>query len=77
MHYSCVKVGRAGLVQTQLHTDHNHTDPDRAGGAVAAVGPRGGQVRAERERLRRRVHVHGPLQRVLGGDDTVGHELQR
>lgn len=70
-------MGRARLVQAQLHTDHDHTDTDRAGGAAAAVGPRGGQVRAERERVRRGVHVHGPLHGVLGGDDTGGHELQR
>lgn len=70
-------MGRAGLVPTQLYTDHDHTDPDRPGGAATAAGPRGGETRAERHHARSGIDVYGPLQYISGGDDTGGHELQR
>lgn len=69
------KVGRTGLVQTQLHTDNDHSDPDCPGGAVAAAGPRGGQIHVERYRVGCGIDMHESLQCVLGGNHTGGYEL--
>lgn len=68
-------MGCAELVQTQLHTDNDYSDPDRPGRAAAALGPHGGQIRAERQRIRHGLVVYGPLQYILGGEHTGRLEL--
>jgi len=68
-------MGRAGLVQTQLYTDNDHSDSDRSGGIVAALGSCSGQVCVKSYCVRRRLDVHGPLQCVSGGEHTGRHEL--
>lgn len=69
-------MGSAELVQTQLHTDNDHTDFDRPGRTFAIVGPRSGQVHAKCHRIRFGIYVYGSLQYILGGNYTHRLELQ-
>lgn len=68
-------MGRAGLVQTQLHTDNDHTYSDRPGRAFATVGPCGGQISAECHRVGFGIDVYGSLQCNPGGKYTYRLEL--
>lgn len=70
-----LKMGRAELVQTQLHTNNGHINFDRPGRTFAIVGPRGRQVRAKCYRIGYRVYVHGSLQYIFGRNYTYRHEL--
>lgn len=67
-------MGRTGLVQTQLHTDNDHTDSDRSGRAFTIVGSCGGQISAKC-RVEFGINVHGSLQYIPGGKYTYRLEL--
>lgn len=68
-------MGRTGLVQTQLHTDNDHTNSDRSGRAFATIGPCDRQVPAKCHRIQFGFDVHGSLQYISGGIYTCGLEL--
>lgn len=68
-------MGRTELVQTQLHTDNDHTDSDRSGRAFTAVGPCGRQISVECYRIEFGINVHGSLQYIPGGKHTYRLEL--
>lgn len=69
-------MGRAELVQTQLHTNNDHINFDRSGRTFAIVGPRGRQIHAKFHRIGFRIYMHGSLQYILGGNYTHRLKLQ-